>query len=197
MTVQPDDIVRITAEMYYTHGGIIQNVWHARQFTDTAPDTTFVTAACAKLDTIYDYWDEYMPDTCDFTVIRFFNVTQDSPMPTGTWPSLTSGGVDVADPITAVMGCLAIARTSQSRVIGRKWFAPFTEANHAGAQWSSGVTIGVSNGFNLWWAGWTSGNGSAVGVVYSPTYLTYFAPTSQAVSADPAFQRRRAVGRGA
>lgn len=197
MSVQVGDVIRVTAVLDDTLAGTVQNVWHARQFSTATSDSTFIADAAARLETVYGYWDQYMPDTCNFDEIRFFNVTQGTPMTTVPWPTLVSGGVDVADPLPSVLSVLAFARTSVSRTIARKFIGPFTEADQADGEWGAGMLANIALGFGAWWSGWTSGTGLATGTVWSPTTAQYFDITTQAVRAVVAYQRRRKRGRGA
>lgn len=196
MAVEINDVVRVTAVMDHSLEGAVMNVWHAKQYAGTASEAQFATAAATRLDTMYGYIDNYMPDTLTFEEIRFFNVTQGTPMPTVSWPTLVDGDVDVGHPLPSVMSCLMFTRTSQSRVILRKFFGPFTEENQQDAEWTSGITNAVATGMILWFSTWTSGLGTGQGGIWSPTDLAFYEATTTVVRSVPAYQRRRRRGRG-
>jgi hypothetical protein len=197
MTVAINDIIRVTAVMDHSLEGTVQNVWYAKQYTDTATDAQFISGASGRLDTMYGYIDNFMPDTLTFEEIRFFNVTQSAPMATSSWPSLVDGDVDVGHPLPSVMSCLMFTRTAANRVILRKFFGPFTEENQQDAEWTTGITNAIATGMILWFAAWTSGAGVAQGGVWSPTNALFYEATTTVVRSVPAYQRRRKRGRGA
>ena len=197
MTVQINDVIRITAVMDSSLEGTVQNVFHAKMTVGTASDAAFISATRTAFDTAYDNIDGIMPDTLSFDEIRFFNVTQDLPMSPTTWPTLTVGGVDVADPLPSPMSCLVFGRTGTSRRIFKKYFAPFTEANHADAEWDTSPGSQSLLLVASLTAGWAAGAGSAYVGLWSPTDLLFYDIVELVSRTVPAYQRRRRRGRGA
>jgi len=196
MTVADGDIVRITANMDHTLEGDVQNVYHSILLGGNATDLQYMQVAAVRLEACYAYLQPYMPDTLLFEDVRGFNITQDKPLPTVDWPTLAAGTVDVADPLPSVMSVLCFQRTGMSRVIGKKYYGPFTEADQSDAVWTSGLLAAVALGFNLLTVGATAGTGTLSFGVFSPTLSLFQFFQEFVIPNVPAYQRRRRRGRG-
>jgi hypothetical protein len=196
MTVQPGDVVRVTAVMDFDKEGTVQNVFWVLQSGGDAADGSFMTAINTKLNTAYGYFDDLMPDGLTFQEIRGYNITQAQPLPTQSWATLTTGGVDQADALPSVVSLLALLRTGYNRINARKFFAPFTEANFGDAEWSTTLVAAANNFLSGLLASYSSGNGSAEVGVWSTKLLQWLPIAEWVVGVVPAYQRRRRKGRG-
>jgi len=196
MTVNSGDVVRVTAVMDHSLEGAVMNVYHAKMLGAGSTDIGFMEKMRDLMDIGYGYIDNFMPDTLDFVEIRGFNVTQSQPMPTFAFNVLTSGGVDVADPLPSVLSCLVVGRTGVNRAIYRKFLGPFTEANQEDAEWTSAILTAVAQMHNyIKTAVTVSGELVQVGL-YSPTLATWYPIIESVVDSVIAYQRRRRKGRG-
>lgn len=197
MPVSIGDVIRVTCVLDSSLEGTVQNVWHAVQVSGSATDLEWINAARTRFNSAYDNIDALMPDTVSFEEIRFYNVTQDYPMPPTTWPTLTTGGVDVADPLPSPLSCLIFGRTLSSGRILRKFFAPFTEANQVDAEWDTAVPGACILLVNYLLSGWSVGTGSAYCGLYSYGQNVFLEVNEVIARSVPAYQRRRRRGRGA
>lgn len=196
MTVAVGDVVRVTAVLDHSLEGKVMNVWWATQYSNECSDTEFIQAAKGRLETVYSYLVNLMPDTVAFDEIRFYNISQSRPMDTTGWPTFTTGTVDVADPLPSVLSGLVFGRSGFPRVLFKKYFGPFTEANQVDAEWDSAIVTNISLGVTLWMGGWTSGPGLCKGGLFSETLLTWYDIGELVVRSVPSYQRKRKRGVG-
>jgi len=196
MTVNTGDTVRVTAIMNHSLEGDVQNVWWMNQVTGSATDAQFMQKAAEKLDIAYNYIDQYMPDTLDFVEIAGQNITTGNPLPTVGWPTLTSGGVDVADPLPAALSGLGLGRTGVHRVVFRKFFGPFTEANQIDASWDTVIPAAILTLLQYMDDAYASGTGTAQAGVWSTVFLQWYPLIEVVTRSVAAYQRRRRKGRG-
>lgn len=128
MTVQINDIVRVTAKLEQG-GDDIQNVYHVKNVGSGAvADATFLASAVTWMDDCYDYMDALMGDAVDFVSVEAFNITQGAPIGEDSWDTMTSGG-DAANQEYAKQ-CCALIRfpTATAKSQGRKFIGGLTEA---------------------------------------------------------------------
>jgi len=194
--VEIDDVCRVTAEMNSSLEGDVMNVFWVKQASSYAYDQDFMEDAALALDTAFDHVVPYMPDTFDFIQVSGYNLTQDIPLPTVSWPTQTSGEVDVAHPLPAPCSLLALMRTGQPRSVGRKYFAPFTEDNQVDATWTSAIPASCLNLLDVLLTPWSSGAGNAKIGVWSEKLLTWLPIIETVASNIVSYQRRRRKGTG-
>jgi hypothetical protein len=197
MSIAINDVIKVTAALDMV-GNAVENVYYFRM--DTAPsvtDTAVMNDLAAKLEEVYTHILSYMSDAVTFLEVRGFNVTKDQPMPTVSWPTMTVGGSSSARLPWGVSG-LALLRTGVRRVLGRKFFGVFTEAdNDDPGVWSGALTIAMAAA-----AGELVGSflGSTTLAVILPGVVdktgAFWAFIEAVASSNPAYQRRRRRGRG-
>ncbi|MCK5293006.1 MAG: hypothetical protein KAR39_13430 [Thermoplasmata archaeon] len=128
MTVQIDDVLRVTAKMSI---GVedVQNVYHFKATgTGTATDANVTIAIAAGLDNAYDEVDLLFPTVLSFDTIEFYNLTQDLYLGELAWPTLVAGA-DVADLLPPQVCPFVLFNTNELGSQGRK-FLPVTTTNY-------------------------------------------------------------------
>jgi len=195
--VEVGDVIRLTAVMDHDYEGTVQNVWHVLQSVDTATQEDFMDDVADRMNAAYNNLDNFMPDSLSFQEIRGYNITQDEPLPTVNWPTLTVGQVDAAEPLPSVMSALGLMRTGTPKVLGKKYFGPFTDANINNTEWTSGITSAVLQALISMTTAWSSGGGQAEAGVWSEKLETWIPVIERVARSVAAYQRRRKQGRGA
>lgn len=140
MPVQNNDIIRVVASMLWNLSDILQNTYHFR-YNGSAdePDDLVELAVVNKLDAAYSELIAVVGADIQFTDITVWNVTQDRPMQTYSWPTLVAGeGTGQTLPLQAA--ALVKFRTLTARSQGRKYLGGFVE----GASESGGVVLGTT-----------------------------------------------------
>jgi len=161
------DIIRATAKMDYG-GDDIQNVFHYRYNGPDVVDTTAISSVLAAIDNIYDNFEPAMNTGLAFTTIDITNVTQGLVYPDEDWPNQTTGGD--ADPVMPNQCCLMmLGRTNRSKTLARKFMGPFTEGDHTGNAWVSGLVSSAGTALVDWLTGYSFGGGSQL----SPVVVHY------------------------
>lgn len=195
--VNTNDRIRATAVLLGP-AGEMQNVYYFRfQGVVPAGDLLVMADLADFLDNAYSILNASVSSDYTYTEIRGFNVTQNTPMPTVAWPSLTAGGGG-ASSIPAAVSLLIIFRTGISRVFGRKYIGGMHEGNVDGdGFWVSGlVTVGTTFAAEFL--------STFIGTTTLATYLpgiitttnTFLGFIASVVTGNPAYQRRRRKGRG-
>jgi hypothetical protein len=195
--VNPADRVRITAVLLGP-AGEIQNVYYFR-WDGVLPvgDLVVMTDLAEYLDDAYSTINAAISSDYTYTQVRGFNVTQNIPMPTVSWPSLTSGGGGGVSNAAGVAG-LIILRTGIARTFGRKYIGGIITANmNDDGFWQSALVTALVSFGSLF-------IGDFVGTLAGPSYLPgiisktgqFWAFIEAVVTNNPAYQRRRRKGRG-
>lgn len=191
------DIIRVTPVLNDSNEGLVMNVFWCLVGAGDPADQELMDTVALRLNTMYGYLDNYMPDTVDFYEIRFFNETQKKTMPTQSWPTLTVGGVDVADPMPAPCSALVFGRCQTSRRVGRKFLGPFTEADHADGVWLGGLDTALANFAQYWIASFQCSTNEVLRfVIANAVTLDWDIILEGVVRTVVAYQRRRRAGRG-
>jgi len=135
MTVDPGDIIRVTAKMDYIGVDDIQNVYHTEHDGGTSVDESdFMLALAAHLDTAYGYVADILEDNVLFTEIDAYNLTQDAPMLPIDWPTLVNGDI-VGDTLPLQAAALVSFATRTKKSVGRKYISGVAETmQEAGGQ---------------------------------------------------------------
>jgi hypothetical protein len=79
------------------------------------------------VDDIYATIIAALPTSLTFEDLDFYNLTQDSPMGTLAWPTMTAGGASTDEIAATGVAYVITAFTSIVRVHGRKYFGPIVE----------------------------------------------------------------------
>lgn len=197
MTVNGDDIIRATAVLAYGNGQELNNVFHLKyQSAFSGADADVMTEIAAILDAVYSEIDEGINSTVEFVEVRGFNVTQNSPLPTTTWPSLTVGG-GAGDPTPAGVALLVSLNTGVLKVHGRKYLPGVGENSTTAGKWATDIlTLAAAWGAALMDA--------YIGIITAGVYVFGVLDKTGVLreiieivtSDEPAYQRRRRLGTG-
>ena len=197
MTVQTNDMLRVTAILYNDDTGLVENVYWAKQITGFQDDATWLTNTAQALEAIYDGLVQYMPDSLAFQEVRAFNITQDYDLGSRAWPALTDGDVDVANPMPSGCAALVLGRSPTSTSVSRKYFGLFTEADHGAGLWQSSLVAALAAAATSWKTAYAlAGGGTAQFGVWSKVLETWYPLVEMVVKDVVAYQRRRRAGRG-
>jgi len=195
--VNTNDRVRATAVLLGPSGEV-QNVYYFRfQGVIPAGDLLVMADLADFLDGVYTDINLGIAGNYTYTEVRGFNMTQNVPMPTVSWPNLTTGGGSGGVSPSGV-ALLVILRTGISRVFGRKYFGGIIDGNiDSDGFWVSGlVSAGITAAGQLL----TTFIGSTTLATYLPGIITstntFLGFISAVVTNNPSYQRRRRKGRG-
>jgi hypothetical protein len=156
-----------------------------------------MTDLAQKLDDAYDHLGAALTSDTIFVEVQGFDLTQDRPLPTVTWPTQTvgSGG---ADSYAAQVSLLGLLRTGVARVLGRKFIGGLatgiTDTN--GFVTSAGMTLMGAFLAELVGTFISTSLNSYTPGVKSKTSGLFHAFIEGVASGVPAVQRRRRQGRG-
>lgn len=199
MAVNNQDVIKVTARMRWADAVDVQNV-----FTAVLASGTYVTDDEAKddlaewVDDMYAIVDDVLPTNLVFDDLDFFNLTQDEPLGTLSWPTMTTGQAGTNEIAASGVAAVLTAFTSIVRVHGRKYFGPIAETFIDGGYLNSTVIAGMASVIALWitpFTGGTSGETWAPGVWRRLT--SGFAAFRDGVVRNvPGYQRRRKAGVG-
>src|SRR3989304_4991246 len=124
MTVELNDIIRVTARMLHAGTSAVQNQYHFRYGgAGSAEDSAIQTAIAERIDEAYTPLVPFQQDNFQYDDIQIWNVTQDRPMITQDWPILTLGTGNGAM-LPLQIACLVLFRTNTARSQGRKYLPP-------------------------------------------------------------------------
>lgn len=129
MTVQNNDVIRVTAKM---HNGTtdVQNVYHIKaNGTGGINDAAAVTLIKNRLDNMYAELVPQQTDDLIYDSIEIFNVTQDTPLDEVDWPTLVDGDV-VGDQLPTQVAALVRFPTQAARTQGRKYIGGVIEGDN-------------------------------------------------------------------
>ena len=126
MTVQQDDVLRVTAEMSIG-ADALQNVFHLRS-TNAAGigDAQALTDMALHLESWYGFIDQHMSTGVSFDQVRVQNVTQNTLLGTTGWPTLVAG-LDATNKLPLPVAALVTLPTSKPNTRGGTYFGGFCE----------------------------------------------------------------------
>ena len=201
MTVATNDVIKITAVLLGPDLQEFNNVFHYQYREGTGvDDATYMAALAQKLDAMYTIINDRVADDVAYDQIRFYNVTQDYPMGTVGWPTLTNG-IDLAEPLPSGNAALVTAYTAVKRTYGRKFLPGWTEAMSEGDTWTAAAFADLQAFAGEWFlsVAHPGGGNSYAGVwkvpLVDPAYFVDF--VSMNAREIVAYQRRRKPGVGA
>jgi len=176
----------------------MQNVYYFRYDGALLAGDLIVMTDCASfLDAAYADLNAGISADYTYTQVRGFNVTQNVPMPTVSWPAQTSGGGGNVSTAAGV-AMLVLFRTGISRVFGRKYIGALisNDLDTDGMLTTSLVTLGTVFAANFLqsFTGPTSLAQFLPGIISSTGQFWGF--IESVVTNNPAYQRRRRKGRG-
>jgi hypothetical protein len=175
----------------------VQNVWYF-QMTELGPedDVDVEDALAAWLDNVYSNVVVDQAASFKYDRIDFYNVTQDRPMVSRDWPTLTAGtGAGLADALQ--LAGQVNFRTGVKRSLGKKYIGGYTDASISGGGYLNPAPIAnmeafgadacanVGPGNSIWRAGHVKASNGA--------FVTWVDAYAMAIVAT---QRRRKLGVG-
>lgn len=127
MSSEQNDIIRVATRLNLPLHGDVVNVWHFRK-TDAVSqsDATTLVDLSEYCDEMFDTIDNYISIDCDFVDINMFNVTQDRPLGSVSWPSLVAG-TRTGHPLPMQTAAFLQGNSGFSRNWARKFIGTFSE----------------------------------------------------------------------
>jgi len=143
MTIDPGDIVRVTAKMSWIGTNDIQNVYHTEHDGGTSVDESdFMLACAAHLDDAYQHVADIQENNVLYMEVDAYNLTQDQPMLPQAWPNLVNGDV-VGETLPLQAAALVSFGTRVKKSVGRKYIGGIAES----MQESGGELTVAARGF--------------------------------------------------
>lgn len=191
------DIIRVVAQLNMGVGITVQNVYHLQiRSAGGAADSVVLDDMGEYLEGIYTEIVDRIPDDVIFDEYSAQNVTADVDFGTASWPTLTDGNNGGEPYAPGVAGLLRVRTTTPGRE-GRKFWGPFTEGDATSGLWT---TTTLNNLIDAGHAAYDPFNALS-GVDYQPVIYDRNLdvardPIEIVASNNPAYQRRRRLGRG-
>lgn len=197
MAITNGSIIRMASVWQYNNSDEQANVWHAG-----------VSSVASTVALLYDDIEEYLVylygtvagfivDDLTHNRVEVFNQSAGTPEP---WIGAIGDldGTDANSPLPAGVAALVYARTFVSRVIGKKYMPTASENELVNGQFSGAYQTALLGLATRWAGNFTASNGT----VFTPRIWRVSAGSdvgimSTHVTVNPAYQRRRKLGRGA
>lgn len=191
------DIIRVVAQLTMGVGVTIQNVYHLQvRSSGGAADGVILDDMGEYLEGIYSELLDRFPDDVIFDEYTAQNITVDVDFGAASWPSLVDGNNGGEPYAPGVAGLLRVRTNTPGRE-GRKFWGPFTEGDATSGLWTSTT---LSNLLDAGHAAYDPFNALS-GVDYQPVIYDRENevprdPVEIVATNNPAYQRRRRLGRG-
>jgi len=197
MPCNQSDILRIAARLNYVGIGDFVNVYHYRLTTaGFVTDAMVVDDLAEIMDALYATISPSISDYANFVDVNIFNVTQDRPLGSTAWPTMTSGEAS-GDVLPSQVAAFVRATTGYSRNWARKFLGPFLEASNTSDGRVYSTLLGRLASFLAEWLVTTADTyGDYLPVVYHSKTSTWKVLIDGVVRNVWATVRRRRVGRG-
>ena len=197
MAIGDGDVIRVTAVLKRATVDDVMNVFYARLVAGGGASQSALRGDLAAwMEDVYDGLQPGIVDDVTFDEIQLFNMTDGTPEPTESWPTLTVGG-STGDPLPEGVAALVIARTGLSRVIGKKYFGLFSEAAATDGLWTAPTMALFATAGADWITPFTGASLATWDpVVWRRVAMTHAAFTEAVTTNVPAYQRRRKRGVG-
>jgi hypothetical protein len=192
------DVLRVDARMSYPYAGLIVNSYTVRVVSGAPIDADdFAADMGAWLELIYTPLLPAMSMLMDFDDINIFNYTQEWPLGSFGWPTIQYGS-HAGEMLPSGVAALAIARTDRTKVQGRKFFGPLSEASQGAGEWVTSFMTSFATAA----ANWVVSEITGVFGTYTPGVWNRDAEIFRAfvegvVFGVARYQRRRRAGVGA
>jgi hypothetical protein len=192
-----NDILRIVPTIEMGVGVTVQNVYYCKVTQAGGIDDGDVLDDMGDwMDDVYTPVQLAMPDDATFEEIKITNVTADVDIGTTSFPTLTQGNAS-GEPYAPGVAGLVLAFTDKLRHTGRKFFGPFNEGSLTNGLFS---TLNVGRMVDAAVEAYTPFTGTSGGT-YQPVIVDRTTGegrgvTSVQATSNPAYQRRRRLGRG-
>lgn len=199
MPVSNLDVIKVTARMRWAEAVDVQNVFTAVLGSGTSISNDDAKDDLAEwVDDMYVIAGAIMPTSLVFVDLDFYNLTEDEPLGTLSWPTMTTGTGASNEIAASGVAAVLTAFSSIVRVHGRKYFGPICEAFVDAGFLNSAVMTGMASVIALWitpFTGGTSGETWAPGV-WRRAISGFAAFRDGVVRNVPGYQRRRKSGVG-
>ncbi len=195
--VNANDELRVTAEMTTVDLGVVQNVYTTKITVPGAlPVVDILDRIVIILELLYAIVKGWQNTRTKYTNVKFFNITQNIPLATRPWTTITEGELLVDDlaHMTAAMFSLGV---DKPKVSGRKFFGGIAESRlDQDGLWTVGQLAELASVSVIMLSDQSSGGttlqfGIRTGIV--PAFIQFVTATSTNI---PASQRRRRQGVG-
>lgn len=196
--VQPNDVMKVTAQFTWDDTDIFQNVYHIQLTSLIAEDDAdVVTQIAVWLDTAYTEFNWAVSTKLDYDQIEVYNVTQDRPMMTVPWPVLVQGA-EVADPLPTQCAALVSFPTGVKRRVGKKYLAGMGEPYSIdGGKLAQALKDSLADFAVYMITTWAGGGMSLEAGVWNGLLMTFTQYASGLIDDLFRTQRRRVQGVGA
>lgn len=127
MTVQPLDIIRVTAKATLAATEDAQNVYYFQHGGSTPlEDPPIISALANQINLAHDKLNGEQSTQLEYTTINLYNVTQRLLLSEVPWPGITSGTLADAALPYQIAGLVTFP-TLLAKTLGKKYIAGFTE----------------------------------------------------------------------
>lgn len=194
-----NDILRVAARLNVPVVGDFVNVFHYRQTDIGLPSEATVLADFAEImEALYSTVVAGISAEAEFVDINVFNITQDRPMGSIAWPTLTAGGA-AGDMLPAQAAAFVRATTGFSRNWAKKFIGPCSEGSSTPQGFVAAALVALLEAFAAEWitTATPTPTNTYESVVYHRSADTWRVLTSGIVTNVWATIRRRRVGVGA
>jgi len=195
--IDTNDVLRMTANLQTVDLSAVQNVYTIRVTVPGAGSTsTQLSRIAIILELIYEEVRGLQNSRTKYIDIDFFNITQDIPLPSQSWPTISQGSLALDDlaHMTSAMFSLGVGKPG---VNGRKFFGGISEpALDQDGLWTTSTVIDLLVAATQMLVTQTEGAttiefGIITGIV--PAFIQFI---SSLVTNVPGTQRRRRQGVG-
>lgn len=139
------DAIRIQAKAQLAGTEVDGIFYYICQFSADQSDADVMDALATQIDSMYGRVDQLMADDMVFSDIHFYNLTQERPLGTLDWPTMTAGAVTGSTPLPFGCAALVTADTGYKKSRPKKFLGGFTEQDVAANTWSETLTIAMAN----------------------------------------------------
>jgi hypothetical protein len=204
MAITTNDILRVGARLLWNLTSDIVNVYWVKCTDDNGLSTaSLIEDVLELMEEVYDGLVSSIANNATFADVAVTNFTKEENYGSQPWPTLTAGG-NVANAVNPGMGVFAWSPSVKSRVVAKKWFAPFTEADNDDGVWGSSLLASVAGAF-IPLTGDFEGANSSIWRAKIPHFFDHNTPLVPPefldygdvnVTSNAGFQRRRRPGTG-
>lgn len=195
--INVNDELRVTAVLTTVDLSEVQNVYTAKLSSVGSGDTTAILDRIVViLELVYNIIKGLQNSRTKYQEVRFFNITQDIPLPSRAWPTISQGELALDDlaHMTAAMFSLGVGLPG---VAGRKFFGGISDfALDQDGLWTTATVVDLALASaelikEQTQAGTVLKFGIRTGIV--PAFVAFSSATTKNI---PASQRRRRQGVG-
>jgi len=150
MPISVNDVLRVVAKMNLNDADDVQaayNVVVGDMGTGTELD--FIDLTTEWVNDIYSGLVDNLPDNLHFDSIEMFNITDNEPIGTFDWPTLTSGSSG-AQHMPNSDTCYMFGRTQVPKCRGAKYMPGMTETAHNDGLWDTAFLASYANSLSNW-----------------------------------------------